>query len=175
MGAVSDDGNLVLAASGAALYRLPPGGTAQVLLSAGGIRSITVLRNGADVAVSNSDTGSIHIVRNAASHAEASVLASGLDGVGTLFPSPDGQLLFASQSKTGISSIDLVSGEVKSFPTSVSPAGLIPLRNRDTFLISARTNQPGWVFYRDGASGRVVFIPAAGEAARQIPVKGGVR
>ena len=175
MGAVSDDGSLVLAASGAAVYRVPQSGAAQVVLSAGSIRSLTVLRNGMDVAVSDSTTGSVHLVRNAASHPEAAVLVSGIDGVETLYPSSDGQLLFASQSKTGIASIDLTSAEVKSYPTSIAPTGLIPLRNRDTFLISARTNQPGWIFYRDGAGGRVVFIPAAGEGARQIPTKGGVR
>jgi hypothetical protein len=175
MGAVSDDGSLVLAASGAAVYRVPPSGAAQVVFSAGGIRSLMVLRNGTDAAVSDPSTGSVHIVRNVASHPEAAALASGLDDIGAIYPSSDGQSIFVAQSKTGIASIDLSSGEVKSFPTSVAPAGLIPLRNRDTFLISARTNQPGWIFYRDGAGGRVVFIPAAGEGARQIPVKGGVR
>jgi hypothetical protein len=175
MGAVSDDGSLVLAASGAAVYRVPSSGPAQVVFSAGGIRSLMVLRNGTDAAISDPSTGSVHIVRNVASHPEAAALASGLDDIGAIYQSSDGQSIFIAQSKTGIASIDLSSGEVKSFPTSVAPAGLIPLRNRDTFLISARPNQPGWIFYRDGAGGRVVFIPASNADTRQIPVKGGVR
>jgi hypothetical protein len=57
----------------------------------------------------------------------------------------------------------------------VAAAGLIPLRNRDTFMISAKAHQPGWVFYRDGLDCRTVFIPAARVATREIPVKGDVR
>jgi len=176
MGAVSDDGSVILAASATALYRVPQTGAAQVVFSAGSIRSVVVLRNGTDAALSDSASGAVHLVRNVTSKSEAAVLASGLDEAGAVYPSSDGLSLFVAQSKAaGIASINLASGEVKSFPTAVAAGGLIPLRNRDTFLISARANQPGWVFYRDGDGGRVVFVPAATDGARQIPSKGSAR
>jgi hypothetical protein len=176
LGAVSDDGSLVLVAAGTSVYRVSRDGAAQVVLSAGGIQSLTVLRNGVDAAVSDPSTGSVHLVRNAASTPEARVLASGLDGIGTIFPAWDGLSLFVARpGAETVSSIDLASGAVRSFPASVAPVGLIPLRNRDTFLISAKAHQPGWVFYRDGTDARVVFIPAAESGTREIPVRGGVR
>jgi hypothetical protein len=175
LGAVSDDGSLVLVASGTSAYRVSRDGAAQVVLSAGAIQSLTVLRNGMDAAVSDSATGSVYLVRNAASSPEARVLASGLDGIGAIFPSWDGLSIFAARPGVQtVSSVDLASEEVQSFPSSVAAVGLLPLRNRDTFLISAKAHQPGWVFYRDGAAGRVVFIPAA-QATREIPVRGGIR
>jgi hypothetical protein len=175
LGAVSDDGSLVLVASATSVYRVPRGGAAQLVLSTGGVQSLTVLRNGADAAVSDATTGSIHLVRNAASNPAVRVLASGLDGIGAIFPSWDGQSVFVARpGAAAVSSIDLVSGEVQSFASPAAPVGLMPLRNRDTFLISAQTHQAGWVFFRDGMGSRVVFIPAA-KAAREIPVRGGVR
>jgi hypothetical protein len=176
MGAVSDDGNLVLVASTSSLYRISRGGATQVVLSVGGIFSVTVLRNGADAAVSDPTTGSVHLVRNAGSNPETRVLASGLNGIGTIFPAWDGKSLFVARPGAEmVSSVDLASGEVASFASSVSPVGLLPLRNRDTFLISAKAQQAGWVFYRDGAAGRVVFIPASETATRETSVRGGVR
>jgi hypothetical protein len=175
LGAVSDDGNLVLVASASTVYRLRDG-AAQVVLSAGGVLSLTVLRNGADAAVSDPTAGTVHLVRNAATNPEVRVLASGLDGIGTIFPAWDGLSLFVARpGAEAVSSIDLFSGEVRSFPSSVAAIGLIPLRNRDTFLISAKAQQPGWIFYRDGVDGRAVFIPAAKAATREIPAKGDVR
>lgn len=176
LGAVSDDGSLVLVASGASVYRVPREGAAQVVLSGGSIVSLTVLRNGVDAAVPDAGTGSVQVVRNAASNPVVQVLVSGLDGIGTVFPAWDGRSLFVTRPGVEtVSSIDLVSGEVRSFPSAVAAEGLMPLRNRDTFLISARAHQPGWVFYRDGMAGRVVFIPASKPAARDLPGKGGVR
>jgi hypothetical protein len=175
LGGVSDDGSLVLVASGTSVYRIARDGSSQVVFSAGGIQSLTVLRNGVDAAVADPTTGSVNLVRNAASTPAVRVLASGLDGIGAIFPASDGLSLFVAQPGAAtVSSIDLASGGIRSFPASVAPVGLIPLRNRDTFLISAEANHPGWVFYRDGLDARSVFIPAA-DSAREIPVRGGVR
>jgi hypothetical protein len=162
LGALNDDGSLVLLASGTSIYRLSGDGGAQLLLSLGGIRSLTVLRNGVDVAVSDPTTGSVQVLHNAASHPEARVLASGLDGIGKIFPSWDGQSLFVAQpGARTVSSIDLASGAVQPFDSPAEPLCLTPLLNRDTFLISAKADEPGWVFYRDGMGAQVVFIPAA--------------
>jgi len=172
IGMVSEDGSLVLVASGPALYRLSSGAP-QIVLSAPDIRSIALLHSDRDAAVSANDA--VQLVRNVAGRPEATILAAGLHDLGTIYRSSDGQSLFAVLSQAGVASIDLATGDVSTFPTSVAAVSLMPLRNRDTFLISARPHQPGWVFYRDGAAGRTVFVPAAGDNGRHIPVKGGVR
>jgi hypothetical protein len=176
MGAVSDDGSLVLVAGATSLYRVSGSGAVQVVLSAGGILSVTTLRNGVDAAVSDPTTGSVQLVQNVASNPAARVLASGLDGIGTIFPSADGKSLFVARpGAAAVSSIDLASGAVESFASSVAPVALIPLRNRDTFLISSKAQQPGWIFYSDGVASRTVFIPADDSAPREACARGGVR
>ncbi len=176
MGAVSDDGSLVLVAGASSLYRVSSGGATQVVLSVGGILSVTVLRNGTDAAVSDPTTKSVHVVSNVSSNPQSRVLASGLDGIGTIFPSWDGKSLFvAMPGAQAVASLDLTSGAVQSFASSVAPVALIPLRSRDTFLISSKAQQPGWIFYQDATGGRTVFIPADPSASREIPTRGGVR
>jgi len=164
--AVSDDGRLLVMASGNSVYRLSPGGAPQLLLSAGRIVSVAVLLNGAGVAVSDTSTASIHVLRNLDSTPQIQVLASGLQGIGKLYPASDGAALFVARPGVkAVSSVDLASGALQTFPSAAALADLVPLRNRDTFLISARPGQPGSIFLRDGSAGRVVFIPAAGAAA----------
>ncbi len=162
--AVSDDGALVVAASGTSVYMLAQGGAPKLLLSGAQIQSVVVLRNGTDIGVADRGTGSLQVVRNAASSADSRTLVSGLEELGQIFPSYDGSKLFAARpGLQSISVVDLATGAVQSVDASIAPSGLVPLRNRDMFLISARPRQPAWVFYRDGDVGRVVFIPAASE------------
>jgi hypothetical protein len=164
LGGVSDDAVVALVASRRAVYFVPDGGPARLLLSAGDIASLAMLRNGS-AAVSDRATGSVRLLRNIASAPEARVLVSGLDGIGDLYASSDGSSVFAARPAANLLSlIDLASGEVRDFETDAAPLLLLPLRNRDTFLISAQPQEPGWVFYRDGSAGRVVFVPAVKES-----------
>ncbi len=165
-GALSDDGTLVLGASGSSVYRLSQDGGSQLVLSVNAVASVSILRDGTSAVVADSGAGSIHLLRNLTSSPVSSVLASGLDGIGAIAASWDGSAVFAARTD-GISSVDLASGAVQTFGSAASPVSLLPLRNRDTFLISARPNQPGWMFYRDGSAGRVVFIPAVPAVARE--------
>ncbi len=170
--AVSDDGGLVLAASSQSVYLVSPGAAPQLLLSGGRIRSLALLRNGSDAVVADSGTGSVQLLTGVASLAGGGqapaprVLASGLDGLEQIFPSADGKTLFAARPGSGVVSwIDLVTGAVQSPELAagndtVAPVELTAMRNRDTFLISARPRQPAWIFYRDGDAGRVAFVPA---------------
>ncbi|SPF37517.1 exported hypothetical protein [Candidatus Sulfopaludibacter sp. SbA4] len=159
--ALSDDGSLLLIASRNSVYRLSPGGPPQLLLSVGRIVSLAVLRNGAGVAVSDASTASIHLLRNLDSTLDIRVLVSGLSGIGRLYPATDGATLFVARpAAKAVLAVDLASGDIQTFPTSTAPVQLVPLRNRDTFLISAKPGQPGSVFWRDGNAGRFVFIPA---------------
>jgi hypothetical protein len=160
--AVSDDGNLFVLASGNAVYLVPNVGAARLLLSAGGILSLAVLPNGTDVVVADRTTASIHVLENAASSATGRVLASGLSGMGKIFPAADGGSIFVSRPGVkAVSLIDLRSGGIQTFPTETAPVQLAPLLNRDTFLISNKSRQPGAIFLRDEAGGRVVWVPAA--------------
>ena len=155
MAAVNDDGSLVLAASSRLVYRLS--NSADVVLSAEEIAGLAVLPNGTDAVAAVPSTGSLHLLRNGSTH----VVASGLSGIGRIYPASDGNSIYVTQAgAAAIASVNITTGEVRSFDSGVAAVSLIPLRNRDTFLISARSRQPGWVFYRDGESARSVFIPA---------------
>lgn len=167
--AVSDDGQTLLIASRHSVYLIPRDGAPQLLMSAGEIVSLAIFRNGTDAAVSERSTGSIHLLQNVSSSPVERVLASGLKGLGKLYPSSDGGTIFVARPGTkAVSSIDLASGEIQSFDSAAAPVMLDPLRNRDTFLISARPHQPGWIFYRDGNTGRVVFVPAANRVTENV-------
>jgi hypothetical protein len=160
--AVSDDGNLVLVASTQSVFVLQPGQAPRLVFSGTRIRSVAVMRNGVDAAVADDGAGSVHLLSTPATAPSSRVLASGLYLLGEMCPSADGATLFVARpGARTISWIDLASGGVDSIGTDVPFSAFTPLRNRDTFLISAKPGQPGWVFYRDGGAGRVVFIPAA--------------
>jgi len=159
--AVSDDGSLLVVASGHTVYLVPPGGPAQLLLSVGEILSVVVLPNGTDVAVADRSTASIHLLQSVASAPMIGVLASGLSGIGKMYPAADGGSIFVARpGAKAVSSVDVVSGDVRTFPSDIVPVQLLPLLNRGTFLISAKPRQPGGVFLRDGNQGRIVLIPA---------------
>jgi hypothetical protein len=168
-GAVSDDGRTVLIASGRAVYLVPRDGAAQLLMPAREIVSVAIFRNGTDAVVWDGGTGSIHLLRNVSSAPVEHLLASGLKGPGKLYPSWDGGTIFVTQPGTkAVSWMDLASGEIQSFDSAAVPVTLDPLRNRDTFLISARPHQPAWIFYRDGNTLRVVFVPAANRLTESV-------
>ena len=173
--AVDDTAALLLIASRQSVYAVPKAGAPRLVFSGSRIAALAVLRNGKDAAVSDSGAASVFLVENAASAPAARVLASGIEGVGDIFPSQDGTALFAAAG--GILWIDLASGAVQSFAAAdpqALAAGLVALRNSDTFLFSARSRQPGWIFFREGNSGRVVFVPAR-SPDRELPARGGVR
>ncbi len=167
--AVSEDGTLALAASTQSVFVLLPGGAPRLILSGSRIRSLAVLRNGTDAVAGDDGTGSVYLISAVAGSEPASrVLASGLYLLGDLYPSSDGRALFVARpGARTVSWIDMASGGVESVESDVPLSGLTPLRNRDTFLISARPRQPGWVFYRDGNAGRIVFVPAAVERTQE--------
>jgi len=163
--AVSDDGQTMLLASGRAVYLVGRDGSAQLLMRGREIVSVAIFRNGTDAAVSDRGAESIHLLRNVSSAPVEQVLVSGLKGLGKLYRSWDGETIFVAGTGTeAVSSIDLASGEIRSFETALASVTLDPLRNHDTFLISARPQQPGWIFYRDGDTGRVVFVPVTNPA-----------
>jgi len=167
--AVSDDSRTLLVASRRAVYLVLPDGTAHLLMAAEEIAALALFRNGTDAAVSERGTGSIHLLQNVSTAPVERVLASGLQGLGKLYPSWDGGAIFAAgQGTRTVSSIDLASGEIQSIDCGAAPVTLSPMRSRDTFLISARPHQPGWIFYRDGNAGRVVFVPAAPETTESV-------
>ena len=166
--AVSDDASLLLVASGNSVYRVPGSGPAQLVLAAGQILSLALLPNGTDAVVADRSTASIHLLRNAGSVPADRVLASDIPGIGKAYPAADGASVFVAQPGIkAVSSVDVATGNVQTVSSNTAPGQLIPLRNRDTFLISAQPGQPGSVFFRDSDGGHVVFIPAVSTPAVQ--------
>jgi hypothetical protein len=159
---VSDDGKTVLIASQRAVYLAPRSGSPQLLMTATEIVSLALFRNGTDAAVWDGITGSVYLLRNVSTAPVVRVLASGSKDPGKLYPSWDGTTIFMVRpGAKAVSSIDLASGDIQSFDSAVPALTLDPLRNHDTFLISAAHHGPGWIFCLDGSTGRVVFVPAA--------------
>ncbi|HLK66893.1 MAG TPA: hypothetical protein VKU19_25845 [Bryobacteraceae bacterium] len=162
MASVSDDGKTLLVASRRAIYLLPPdGSTPRTLLTATQIVSLALFRDGTSAAVWDGVAGAIHLLQNVTSAPSDRVLVSGWKGAGTLYPSADGGTLFLV--RPGAKSVfahDVASGSMQSFESPASARTLDPLRNHDTFLISADRHQPGWIFYLDGTAGHVVFVPS---------------
>jgi len=154
-GAVSDDGNTVLLGSAATIYRVAAG-QFQIVFSPGSVAGLTILRNGLYAAVADT-AGSVYQLRNLT---VPQVLATGLTGIGTIFPGSDGKSLFVARpGDRSISLVDLASGGVQTFATPVAAVTWSPLRNRDTFLIASEPHEPAWVFFWDGNAGRVALIP----------------
>jgi len=166
-GAVGDNGQSVLVASGRSVYRIAPYG-ARLIFSAGDIASVIIMRNGAHAAVSDRGTGSVVLLENIRSAPAARTLVTALGGIGKLCPSSDGKtLLVASSGANIVASIDVSSGEMWSYDSGVLPITLSEMRNRDAFVISASTYEPASVFYKEQNSWRFVFIPAATAGAGQ--------
>jgi hypothetical protein len=166
--AVSDDGSLVLVGTAQAVYLVSRSEAPRLIFSGAEILSVAVLRNGRDALVSDRGAGSLHVVENAGLSPASRVAATGLTDMGQVALSHDGVGAYVSRPAAGaIAFVNLSTGELRSTEAGVAPITLLPLRNRDTFLISERPRQPGWVFYREGEGGRVVFIPAV-RAPREL-------
>ena len=165
--AVSDDGGILLAASRHAVYLIPRGDAAQILLSGAEIGSLAMMPNGKGAVAADGAAGSVYLLHDLASAPVTRVLVSGLDGVGTIQPAWDGGALFVAQpGPRTVSIVDVVTGETRSFRVDVRPVALDPLGMRDAFLISSRPGEAGWIFMRNGSDARAVFVPAAGDLER---------
>jgi hypothetical protein len=150
------------------VYRVSRDGSTGLVLSAGRIISVVFLHNGIDAAVSSGSTASIHLLRKLDSAPQVEVLVSGVQGIGKIQAAADGARLFVARPGVkAVSSVDLQSGVMDTFASTDSPVELIPLRHRDSFLISAKPGLPGSIFFRDGSAGRVVQIPAVPREAAQ--------
>ena len=166
--AVSDDGNLLLAASPGAVYLIPPAGAAQMVLSGGDIRSLAMMPNGLDAVAAEGSTGSVYLLRRLASAPVARTLVSGLVGIGKVQPAWDGGSVFVAQpGASAVSIVDATTGGAQSYGVDVPPVALDPLNIHDAFLISARPGEAGWIFLRNGPDARAVFVPAAAPSAEK--------
>ena len=61
--AVSDDGNILLAASRSAVYLIPPGGAAQIALSGEKIHSLAMMPDGKGAVAAEGATGSVYLLQ----------------------------------------------------------------------------------------------------------------
>jgi hypothetical protein len=160
--AVSDDGGILLAASRSAVYLVPAGGAAQIVLSGENIRSLAMLPDGKGAVAADAAAGSVYLLQNLTSAPVARALTSGLEGIGRVQPAWDGAtVLVAQPGARTVSIVDVVAGATQSFAVDVPPVALDPLGIRDAFLISSRPGETGWIFLRNGSDARAVFVPAA--------------
>jgi hypothetical protein len=166
--AVSDDGSILLVASPSAVYLIPPGGAAQIVVSGEQFQALAMMPNGKGAVVADGATGSVYLIRNLASAPLARALVSGLAGIGKLQPAWDGGSVFVAQpdAKT-VSIIDVATGGTQSFGVDVPPVSLDALDIRDAFLISSQPGETGWIFLRNGSGAGTVFVPAAASGAEK--------
>lgn len=165
--AVSDDGNVLLAASRGAVYLIPPGGAAQIVLS-GEIHSLAMMPDGKGAVAAEGATGSVYLLQNLTSAPLARALVSGLVGIGQVRPAWDGGTVFVAQpGARTVSIVDVATGATQSFGVDVPPVSLDPLGIRDAFLISSRPGETGWIFLRNGSEARAVIVPAAASGAEK--------
>jgi len=160
--AVSDEGTVLLAASIQAVWAVQPDRGVRMALSLGEVRSLTMMRNGRDAIAVDGSTGTVYKLQDVNGSPVSSVIASGLAGIGNVTVSSNGESLIVTHpADRTITILEFESGRTRTYPTSDQPVVLQPLRNRDTFLISARPRQAGWIFYLDGEDGRTAFVPAS--------------
>jgi hypothetical protein len=166
--AVSDDGNILLAASRSAVYLIPPGGAAQIALSGEKIHSLAMMPDGKGAVAAEGATGSVYLLQGLTSALVARTLVSGLEGIGKVQPAWDGATVFVAQPRARtVSIVDVVTGATQSFAVDVPPVALDPLGIRDAFLISSRPGETGWIFLRNGSDARAVFVPAVASGAER--------
>jgi sugar lactone lactonase YvrE len=168
--AVSDDGGSVLFSSAGAVYLVLPDGSATIVLSVTPTASIAFLPASTTAAIGDPGTGSLYLFQRLAGGTVASLLASGLPGLGQVAASGDGKMLYVTDTQSQrIWSVNVASGAVGQFDLQVSASKLDRLRNADTFLISSEPGLPGWIFFRQGEDARTVFVPAVPRHLRRSP------
>ncbi len=164
--AVSDDGAILLAASHSAVYLIAPGGAPQMVLSGESILSLAMMPGGRNAVAADGGTGSLYLLQGLVSAPMARTLVSGIAGIGKVQPAWDGASVFVARpGPSAVSIVDVATGATQSYGVDVPPVTLDPLDIHDAFLISSAPGEAGWIFVRNGADARAVFVPAAAQGA----------
>jgi hypothetical protein len=159
--AVSDDASSVLLSSAGTVYRLLADGSTRTVAGVGEAALLAFFPNGKDGAIADRSTGSVYRFHGATGTAALRSVSAGLKGVGGIGTGNDNDTVYLSNSGDHrITSVSLQSGELRAFDLPVSPIQMDRLGTTDTFLISSESEQPAWLFFRDGLDGRAVFVPA---------------
>jgi hypothetical protein len=159
--AVSDEAGSLLLASSRAVYSFSPGGSTRLVLPVAGVPSLAFLPNSENGAIADRSAGTIYLFQSSTSTVTGRVLATGLDGLGEMLSSADGQSLFVTNPNgNGVWQVMVLTGEVRAFDVGISPTRLDPLLNTDTFLISSEPGRPAWIFLGKRDAARAVFVPA---------------
>jgi len=166
--AVSDDGEAVLAAAGDGVYTLGAAGAR--LIAGGDISAMAFFPASGDAVICDRATQSAMRIGNVAGTAGVELLAGPVEGLeqasAAAVTSDSRTVLVASAGK--IWQLQLDSGSAE--PVDVAGSGTLSLlRSRDSYLVSARSDEPAWMFVREPSSPAVYFVPAL---AKQVPVEG---
>ncbi len=172
--AISDDGAALLLAFARTVYLAAESGGIELVSATAGEPAAVFFRSSRDGAIADRGTGSVALLRSGPTPV-LRPLASGLDRLGDIYPAFDGASVFVTRpAAQELAIIDVTTAEVLHYALPVTPEHLFPLRNRDTFLLSAGPGQPGWVFLRNGTDGITIAIPAPAAVERRTR-RGGVR
>jgi hypothetical protein len=161
--AVSDDGNLVLAAiaeaESSALYSYATEGAANRILTAGRIASIEFLNKSHDAVFADSLENKIVLLRGGAD----AVLLAQVDQPDLVAATADNRrIVTASRATQLITAISVEDGTVVSASCSCAPVTLARLQGGAVFRLTDLDDGPAWIFDSGGAEPRVLFIPQAG-------------
>ncbi len=168
--AVSDDGAEVLAASDTGVV-FERGGAAPVPLldTAGGGVALAFLPRRAGAVAYDSRTAEVWWIETGGSGSVRRLAAlDPADGPAFVRASADGtEVLVAARGARQLWSIDVTTGAVRLHELPAAVLSLAALKLPDTFLLAAEPGKPAWVFVRQGAEARTVFVPAAETGAQE--------
>lgn len=170
--AVSDDGSMVLVASGNAVEMYGSGGSLGRLSGTGGAALVAFAPGQHEAAVADPLGAGVLLFTDAGVGAPSKVVAPAdqtLQSAAALAFSNDGQrLLLASPSGQNVITFDLAGGTRGSVACTCKPTAL--QRVGDRFRLTEFGSDPLWLLDARSATPSVVFVPAAARTAPRQPL-----
>lgn len=164
--AVSDDGQTVLAAGDGGVFAI--GTDSAQPIASGDVSAMAFFPNSSDAVVCDRSTQSAMRVVAGSS---VEMLAGPVDGFeqasAAAVTADSGTVLIAGADK--VWQVGLGAGNAEQLKVAGS-GSLTLLRSRDSYLLSARSDEPAWMFVRDSPAPAVYFVPAL---VNELPVESG--
>lgn len=163
--AISDSGDVLLAAIPEGLYALAAGGTPPVLVSpTTSISATSFLDNSHDAVVAARSRNEVLWIRDVAGAAAQVLLAGERDGIAdpiAIAGSKDRRRVFIG-SNGGVAILELGGGPPVLLPCDCSPSGLYRLAGDSVFRLNDPSSGPMFLLDASSREPRVLFIPGFG-------------
>ena len=157
--AVSDNGELVLAADSSSVYSLRTGSVPTIEFTGKNISSMSFLSNSHDAVVCDRSRNIVTLLSWIGSNFEVSTLSTNIPEPETLASYGDGRtILITTASQSRIWAIDRTSGLVKDYPLGHHANQLSLLSSKDIFLLSPPVSATYWVLSWKDAGPSTFFI-----------------